>query len=394
MMEGMEGRGEARGPGSSNIEDPGENPNQYDLPQRPTGHVETRDDDVPNVWWSDWANDAFRIQQMRPEDLANSLGQSSHYRTSGSDGVAAAQGNEGQNNQGPQLGSATNSLGEASNSNVAAAATEMIRQTSIGHYEMDLAETFLREQSGIRQQEPEYFRIGSQRSTPEGSQRQAVREADPATFATASENRMWARGTEDVRSQSSEGIVSGLQALSLQARDNPLGMDGRSNAALRSRTQVPTRESVLEEATRSMPVRDMYSVFESQGENHPWVDALLPRLEQAETRSRSTASYHSAVELMVAGLLREGSDRPLEGMCQGSFPQRSTGRRFEVQHASTSQHSSSHQPRRRGMDSPYNLEVGMFDPFIGPPKLPLNRALDFCQWMRSRVCRVSHLGQG
>ena len=219
--------------------------------------------------------------------------------------------------------SATKSLGEAPNSNVAAGATEMIRQTSIGHYQLDLAESFLREQSGARQQEPEYFRIGSQRSTPEGSQRQAITEDDPATVATASGNRMWARGTEDVRSQSSEGIVSGLQALNLQARDNPLGMDGRSNAALRPRTQVPTRESVLEEATRSMPVREMYSVFESQGENHPWVDALVQRLEQAETRSRSTASYHSAVEPTLAGLLREGSDRPPEGMCQSYFPQSS-----------------------------------------------------------------------
>ena len=118
MMGGMECRDEARGPSSSNSEEADENPNQHDLPQGPTGQVEARDGDVPNVWWSDWANDEFRLQQMRPDDLANSLGQSPHYWTSVSDGVPAVEGTMGQTNQGLQSGSATSSLGEASSLNV------------------------------------------------------------------------------------------------------------------------------------------------------------------------------------------------------------------------------------------------------------------------------------
>ena len=79
---------------------------------------------------------------------------------------------------------------------------------------------------------------------------------------------------------------------------------------------MASRESMLEEATRSMSLREMCSVLESQGENHPWVDALLQRLEQAEARSRSTASYHSVVEPTVAGHLREGSERHPGGMAK------------------------------------------------------------------------------
>ena len=170
-MRETDGRDEARRPSGSSTDGMDINPNQQDLPEQPAERLEVREDSVPNVWWSDWANNELRLQQLRPRDLSGSLQQSPHHETLESGGVSAAGGLEIPESQGLHGESMASSQDDMTRSNIATAAAEMIRQTSVGHYQLDLAEDFLLGHAGMHQQEPEYFNIGSQQSTPEGNGR-------------------------------------------------------------------------------------------------------------------------------------------------------------------------------------------------------------------------------
>ena len=176
MMGDTQGQGQARGSNDSENERRELNPDLDDLPGPAAGQDNASPEVVANVWWSDWANDELRLQQMRPTTLLEGFGQSSPHRTLQSGGVVAAQGQtrtEGLDQLNEGLASSRNS---SSGVEVTAAATELIRQTSIGHYQLDLAEQFVRGSTEARRQEPEYFFLATPRSTPESSYGNAGRD--------------------------------------------------------------------------------------------------------------------------------------------------------------------------------------------------------------------------
>ena len=86
----------------------------------------------------------------------------------------------------------------------------------------------------------------------------------------------------------------------------------------------------LEEHIRSMPTRDLFGALEATGCRDPVLLALVHRLEEAEARTRSSASFHSTTDLGMQsdGLVGSMRDLSLRGgerqnmARRDGFPQR------------------------------------------------------------------------
>ena len=179
----------------------------------------------------------------------------------------------------------------------------MVRQTSVSHYQRDLAELFLRGESQIFCQEPEYFEIGSPKFSST---------VDPGTGRAAGERGLSQQGGEPgmtARSLGPEGSQAGSSQLALEVAGLSLneGGPGVHDGSESPRATTPVTAAGLE----TMPAREIYNALEGMGSETSLFLALVQRLERAEARSRSTtSSLQSAAEVGVG--VHGGSEGPSE----------------------------------------------------------------------------------
>ena len=330
------GQEQARNTNDSAQEETDFNPNRDDLPE-PAARREAPRGTEPNVWWSEWANDELRLQQMRPANLPGGILQSPRHGTGTSDGVGAAGGTMRAEGFSQLSNSLASSREESYEAEITAAATEMARQTSISHYQLDLAEMFLRGDAEARRQEPEYFNIGTPVAAPEGGDFHGVyggeRRQDGAHLVgsdnrtgprvgerrqdgahlVSSDNRTGPRmdglassGDLDLRGQSLQGL--GLQTVAQQGRITASAARGALEQGEES-----ARDGM--EHLRSMPTSEMYRMLGAEVENQPLLQILFQRLELAEARSRSTTSFQSVTDQVGYVQSRQESERQIAGMC-------------------------------------------------------------------------------
>ena len=192
-----------------------------------------------------------------------------------------------------------------------AAATELVRQTSVGNYQLDLAERFLLKNSDARRQEPAYFQIGTPRPTPEGSSVFGAmcenNRQDGAHFE-GSVNRT-GTSTGRQRPDGSHLVNHRVQGMGLQAENHQVGMQMQNDG------QQGLVQGLTMDGLRDLPASEMYSRLGAQVENQPLLQHLIQRLERAEARSRSTGSFQSVVDAVGHVQSRQDSERPHEGMC-------------------------------------------------------------------------------
>ena len=310
-MSGTGDRAAVQGLSDSGHDELNMNPNSGDLPDPQAGRFEASPSVTANVWWSEWANDELRLQQLRPTNLLEDPSQSSLHRTETSGGLGAVEGSERAEGQQPLLETRASSGNGSFEAEMTAAATELVRQTSVGNYQLDLAERFLLENSGARRQEPAYFQIGTPRSTPEGSSVFGAmgenNRQDEAHFE-GSVNRT-GPSTGGQRPDESHLVNHRVQGMGLQAENHQVGMQ-MQNDGQQSLVQGLTVDSL-----RNLPASEMYSRLGAQVENQPLLQHLLQRLERAEARSRSTGSFQSVVDAVGHVQSRQDSERPHAGMC-------------------------------------------------------------------------------
>ena len=120
-----------------------DNPNLADEPTSTTelsSQARTSAETLGNIWWSDWANTEQQLQMMRPEGLPMPIepGEGS-FRREAAEGASAGMGLEFRSTSD---GRSTSGCGD---SDFHAAAVELDRQTSVGHYIPERAMGFLRE---------------------------------------------------------------------------------------------------------------------------------------------------------------------------------------------------------------------------------------------------------
>ena len=142
-----------------------DNPNLADEPTSTTelsSQARTSAETLGNIWWSDWANTEQQLQMMRPEGLPMPIepGEGSFGREA-AEGASAGMGLEFRSTSD---GRSTSGCGD---SDFHAAAVELDRQTSVGHYIPERAMGFLRESEELVR-EPQYYNIHSGGTTPDG----------------------------------------------------------------------------------------------------------------------------------------------------------------------------------------------------------------------------------
>ena len=272
---------------------PGEdNPNLADEPTSTElpSQARTSADTLGNIWWSDWANTEQQLQMMRPEGLPmpTDPGEGS-LRREAVEGASAGMGLEFRSTSD---GRSTSGFGDWSDRpDLNAAAVQLDRQTSVGHYVPERAMGLLRESEELVR-EPQYDNIQSGGTTPDG-------ERDSASGS--------GRGVRRPRKMDENAIFLGQAGYALQARGRNQGLDPRvqaldwhagQNRQAAEMTEEPMSQSVqLEEHIRSMPTRDLFGASEATGCRDPVLLALVHRLEEAEARTRSSASFHSTTDL-------------------------------------------------------------------------------------------------
>ena len=299
-----------------------DNPNLADEPTSTTelsSQARTSAETLGNIWWSDWANTEQQLQMMRPEGLPMPIepGEGS-FRREAAEGASAGMGLEFRSTSD---GRSTSGCGD---SDFHAAAVELDRQTSVGHYIPERAMGFLRESEELVR-EPQYYNIHSGGTTPDG-ERDSVpgsgnggrrpREVDEnATFLGQAGYAPQARGRN-------QGLDSRVQALDWRV--------GQSRQAASIAGESMSQPLQLEEHIRSMPTRDLFGALEATGCRDPVLLALVHRLEEAEARTRSSASFHSTTDLGMQsdGLVGSMRDLSLRGgerqnmARRDGFPQR------------------------------------------------------------------------
>ena len=246
-----------------------------------------------------------------------SFSQLTRDRMATSGGASAGEGNpnveEGRHGVGTRLSLFENLLeGE-----VEEAATEMVRQTSVSHHQRDLAELFLRGESQTFRQEPEYFQIGSPRSSSPVDPGTGRAAGEQGLLQPSDQSGMTARslGPEGSQAGSSQ-LALGVAGLSLNER-----VSGAHGANERPRAMVPVTAAGLE----TMPAREIYNALEGTGSENSLFLALVQRLERAEARSRSTTEVGVGVHSGTEGLSGppnfvhrgEGPGRWQVGSCLG-----------------------------------------------------------------------------
>ena len=299
-----------------------DNPNLADEPTSTTelsSQARTSAETLGNIWWSDWANTEQQLQMMRPEGLPMPIepGEGS-FRREAAEGASAGMGLEFRSTSD---GRSTSGCGD---SDFHAAAVELDRQTSVGHYIPERAMGFLRESEELVR-EPQYYNIHSGGTTPDG-ERDSVpgsdnagrrpREVDEnATLLGQAGYAPQARGRN-------QGLDSRVQALDWRV--------GQSRQAASIAGESMSQPLQLEEHIRSIPTRDLFGPLEATGCRDPVLLALVHRLEEAEARTRSSASFHSTTDLGMQsdGLVGSMRDLSLRGgerqnmARRDGFPQR------------------------------------------------------------------------
>ena len=267
------------------------------------------------VWWSAWANTEQRLQALRPSDLPRptDLSEAASRRESG-EAASAGLSMAGLEYRSTSDGRSTSCFADWSDRpDIIAAAVELDRQTSIGHYVPERAMGFLRESEEVLQ-DPQYFTIHSGGNTPEemrragtglGSAGEESRQRLTADFGRHSSGSNTAEETRG-RAQGVDPSVHAVGYLPGHQRLEP--------AAGRQR-RPGTQSTLSEEQVRSLPVRELYGALDTTGRRDPLLLALVHRLEEAEARTRSSASFHSVAELgnLSEGLAGGARDRSLRG---------------------------------------------------------------------------------
>ena len=156
-----------------------------------------------------------------------------------------------------------------------AAAVELDRQTSVGHYIPERAMGFLR-QSEELVREPQYYNIHSGGTTPDGE-----RDSVPGS----------GNGGRRIREVDENATFLGQAGYAPQARGRNQGLDSRVQAldwrVGQSRQAASIAGESMSQPLQPMLTRDLFGALEATGCRDPALLALVHRLEEAEARTRS-----------------------------------------------------------------------------------------------------------
>ena len=288
-------------PGTSGEQVALANPNLDDLPVE-AGRSEG-EAVQGNPFWSEWADMEFQLQRMRPSELPSQGALGEALMAGGIDSLGSGCGANGVATSTQGIGTRSVEVEASWNSGttevddaIAIAALELDRQTSMGHYPRERARDFLENEADWTLQEPEYYHIG----TPDRGANVSNDDARENRTGTSllREGEVWpgsqGRGTVGSLAVSAHRTPL-LETLTGRPRDGERTLaDGGQGRARREGSQIPISGQLLREShVQSMPTQELYRAVEASS---PWLIALVRRLEEAEARSRSSASYHSVLE--------------------------------------------------------------------------------------------------
>ena len=263
-----------------------QNPNLSDLPEQAASSG-TGSTGVANVFWSEWANDEHRLRQMRPDHLPPA-----------SEGHVDAFGRSSEQTTDENPGSYGTDV-------LFWTAREMDRQTSIARFQPLEALQFLNETMDSGSREPEYFNmaagddVSSEANRGTASDGQVAKAGNQTGSSSVRpvvgyERDDFGSGMEQ-RAEDLRGVLSGGRLGESRAplAESSQGFPNAQQSAVASRTAEREAAPLASGNMSVMEIKERLSRGEA---DHQMVASLLQRLEEAERRTRSSASLHSAVE--------------------------------------------------------------------------------------------------